>query len=189
MKKCTHCGKEYPDGVLVCEHDAWPLMDPNAPNSPRAPHNVGIIEPIGHNLACSVCRSPIDRDLDRPGKLLITGQNTACPQFCSVCNNWFHPSCLPKSCVSGDEFHCPKCAEKPKLVGAGFYCQSCAGSTPVKSDSIWPNFICTKCNKPVSLAAKYFAGGAEVRWLIAIGVLSLAVFIGSLTAGAPQIVY
>jgi|SRR5208283_3161718 len=34
MKKCTHCGKEYPDDKLICEDDAWPLVDPAAPEKP-----------------------------------------------------------------------------------------------------------------------------------------------------------
>jgi hypothetical protein len=28
MRKCTHCGKEYPDDKLVCDVDAQPLSDP-----------------------------------------------------------------------------------------------------------------------------------------------------------------
>jgi uncharacterized membrane protein len=31
MKKCTYCGKEYPDEVEVCERDSERLVDPNAP--------------------------------------------------------------------------------------------------------------------------------------------------------------
>jgi hypothetical protein len=31
MNKCTHCGKEYPDGVAVCDLDGHPLIDANAP--------------------------------------------------------------------------------------------------------------------------------------------------------------
>jgi hypothetical protein len=34
MKKCTCCGKEYPDEATVCERDAEPLYDPNAPKPP-----------------------------------------------------------------------------------------------------------------------------------------------------------
>ena len=37
MKKCTHCGKTYPDEVLICEQDAWPLVDTNAPDAPPPP--------------------------------------------------------------------------------------------------------------------------------------------------------
>jgi hypothetical protein len=37
MKKCTYCGKEYPDDVLICPNDAWPLVDPNAPAAPPPP--------------------------------------------------------------------------------------------------------------------------------------------------------
>lgn len=30
LRKCTHCGKEYPDNVFICEYDAWPLfVDPS----------------------------------------------------------------------------------------------------------------------------------------------------------------
>jgi len=31
MKKCTYCGKEYPDEATVCELDEEPLIDPSTP--------------------------------------------------------------------------------------------------------------------------------------------------------------
>lgn len=31
MKKCSYCGKEFPDTATVCDVDAQPLADPNAP--------------------------------------------------------------------------------------------------------------------------------------------------------------
>jgi len=35
MKKCSYCGKEYPDTATVCDIDAHPLVEPNAPAPPR----------------------------------------------------------------------------------------------------------------------------------------------------------
>jgi len=31
MKKCSYCGKEFPDTATVCDIDGRPLLDPNAP--------------------------------------------------------------------------------------------------------------------------------------------------------------
>ena len=31
LRKCTHCGREYPQDVLICEHDAWPLFTDPSP--------------------------------------------------------------------------------------------------------------------------------------------------------------
>jgi hypothetical protein len=33
MKKCTYCGKEFPDTASVCDLDGRPLADPGAPDS------------------------------------------------------------------------------------------------------------------------------------------------------------
>jgi hypothetical protein len=35
MKKCTYCGKEYPDEATVCQLDQQPLVDPAAPKPSR----------------------------------------------------------------------------------------------------------------------------------------------------------
>jgi len=37
MKKCTYCGKEYPDEASICANDAQPLRDVAAPSPPTAP--------------------------------------------------------------------------------------------------------------------------------------------------------
>ena len=34
MKKCSYCGKEFPDTATVCDIDGRPLVDPNAPEPP-----------------------------------------------------------------------------------------------------------------------------------------------------------
>jgi hypothetical protein len=44
MKKCTYCGKEYPDDKLICEVDARPLFDPTAPPAYRS----GVCPCCGH---------------------------------------------------------------------------------------------------------------------------------------------
>jgi hypothetical protein len=36
MKKCSYCGKEYPDTATVCDIDAHPLLDPNPPAPSRS---------------------------------------------------------------------------------------------------------------------------------------------------------
>ena len=63
MKKCTYCGKEYPDEATVCERDEQPLIDPNAPKPPPItkpkPNLVGIrgwllLLAIGLYLGCLI---------------------------------------------------------------------------------------------------------------------------------------
>ena len=40
MKKCTHCGKEYPDNTNFCPTDGYPVIDPANPSSAIPPRSI-----------------------------------------------------------------------------------------------------------------------------------------------------
>jgi hypothetical protein len=44
MKKCTQCGKEYPDDKLVCDVDAWPLVDSTVAQKQAVEAKMGWLE-------------------------------------------------------------------------------------------------------------------------------------------------
>lgn len=145
---------------------------------------IGMIPLEDHHIICGACEAPIDRDITSTSDLNPTGKT--CPNFCSICETWFHPICLPDSCGHGEHLHCPVCGEKARLTPATFYCPSCASAVGVTMDSTRLVFRCSRCKKNVSLAALYFAGTTEVCWLIAVGVLSLVAFIVACATGASR---
>ena len=87
--------------------------------------------------------------------------------------------------MSSGKLHCPKCGEKAALQSPTFYCKSCSKVASVRLGTSWPNFVCMACGKSASLAIVTDVIGVEAIWLVGIGVLSLAAFIGALAESLP----
>lgn len=151
-------------------------------------NKAGIIEPTDHDLACGTCKGPITRDLAKPDALLAAEIRTICPHYCTKCDAWYHPACLPAAMVQGSKLLCPNCEGTPTLHAPTFYCGSCGGEATVKCGTEWPRFDCMKCGSSTSLAVTKDAVGVEFAWLLVAGLLSAAAFIASRTQGFPQTV-
>jgi hypothetical protein len=148
---------------------------------------IGMISPnLASSIVCKTCATAFDSRIGTAKGLLTQDVKTRCPHFCRNCKAWFHPNCIPASSIAGDKLYCPGCVEKHRLISAGFYCRTCDSSAAVGADNYWPNFACSKCGGPVSLAATMFAGKREVLWLILIGMVSLAALIMSLVENFPR---
>jgi hypothetical protein len=146
---------------------------------------IGVISPSGADLPCGKCKESIVRYITKPDTLLTDQKKTVCPHFCSMCESWYHPSCLPDSCVREEVLYCPTCHEK-KLKAASFYCEACAQARSVHTGTHWPLFSCAHCGKPTSLAALYFVGGGEIVRLVIVGAATLVLFILALAFDTPH---
>lgn len=154
--------------------------------SPAA--KVGVIEPTGHGLVCGMCKGPIDRDMAKPWTDLVEAWSGVVPHFCSACETWFHPSCLPESSPPS-KGRCPECAEKGSISPSALYCHTCSrAGASIKTDTQWPALACYRCGQPVSLAVVCSVGLGEIGWLVGVGVLALGAFIASLVMRSSQAV-
>ena len=107
------------------------------------------------------------------------------PYFCPFCDQWFHERCARNNFWSGPG--CPSCPKK-NLLRPVFFCRTCDTEVTVRAGSLWPDFQCATCSRPVSMMAFEKVGSNETFLCVLIGIVSLAGLIWSYEAAVPAVI-